>query len=269
MMIPEIITQSPCRYCNIMGMNVLIIEDEKHNADRLIRLLHSCHENIIVHGPLSSVAEIRSFFQNDVNIDLIFSDIRLTDGLSFDAFIDIPDTIPVIFTTAYDEYALKAFNYNGIAYLLKPIDKEELAQAVRKSKKLFSPAAKEISEIFRMLHDRDKAYRQRFLVVEKDGYTTVPVSEISYISTDSGVVRLFTKKGKQYPLDMTLDDIEAQLDPMCFFRATRQQIVNITSVKRISNWFNRKIKIIILEYPDTEIVVGKEKVTRFKQWLDR
>lgn len=251
-------------------MNVLIIEDEKHNADRLIRLLHSCDHSITTYKPLTSVAEIRSFFQKDVKVDLIISDIRLTDGLSFDALKNIPENIPVIFTTSYDEYALKAFNYNGIAYLLKPIEQVELAEAIEKSKRLYAPSAnKEIAEIYRLLHSKSEAYRQRFLVVEKDGYIAIPVSEISYISTESGVVRLFTKNRKKYTVDMTLDDIDTQLDPIHFFRATRQHIINLSSVHRISNWFNRKIKIVVSEYPDTEIIVGKEKVTRFKQWLDR
>ena len=130
-------------------------------------------------------------------------------------------------------------------------------------------ATKEIAEIYRLLRGKPEVYRQRFLVVEKDGYFTVPVSEISYISAESRLARLYLKDKKQYHIDMALDDIDAQLDPLQFFRATRQQIVNISSVKRISNWFNRKIKIILTEYPDAEVVVGKDKVTRLKQWLDR
>lgn len=251
-------------------MNILVIEDEKHNADRLIRLLRSYNDTVYVHGPLASVREIQNFFQKEHNIDLILSDIRLTDGLSFDALKDIPDNIPVIFTTAYDEYALKAFNFNGIAYLLKPIDKDELTEAIEKSRRLFAASAtKEITEIYRLLQGKNDAYRQRFLVTERDGFVSVPVSDISYISTESGISRLFLKNRRQYTVDMSLDDIDSQLDPMQFFRATRQQIVNITSVKRIANWFNRRIKIILADYPDVEIVVGKEKVTRLKQWLDR
>lgn len=251
-------------------MNVLIIEDEKHNADRLTRLLNSNFGDMTVHGPLTSIAAIRRFFNAPEKVDLILADIRLSDGLSFDALKDIPGDIPVIFTTAYDEYALKAFHYNGIAYLLKPIDKEELIEAVEKSRRMIAPSAtKEIAEIYRLLQGKSEVYRQRFLVTEKDGYITVPVSEISYISAESGLARLYLKNKKQYHIDMTLDDIDTQLDPMLFFRATRQQIVNISSVRRISNWFNRKIKIILTEHPDAEIVVGKDKVTRLKQWLDR
>ena len=130
-------------------------------------------------------------------------------------------------------------------------------------------ATKEIAEIYRLLQGKPEVYRQRFLVAEKDGYITVPVSEISYISTESGLACLYLKNKRQYHIDMSLEDIDTQLDPLQFFRATRQQIVNISSVQRISNWFNRKIKIILSEYPDAEIVVGKDKVARLKQWLDR
>lgn len=177
----------------------------------------------------------------------------------------------MIFTTAYDEYALKAFNYNGIAYLLKPIEKDELVEAVEKSRRMFTPssATREIAEIYRLLQNKSAAYRQRFLIADRDGYITVPVSEVSCISAESGIARLFMKDKKQYTVEMSLDDIDAQLDPAQFFRATRQQIVNISSVRRVSNWFNRRIKIIVAEYPDIEIVVGREKVARLKQWLDR
>lgn len=251
-------------------MNVLVIEDERHNADRLTRLLNGSFDDITVYGPLPSIAEIRRFFNEPEKIDLILADIRLSDGLSFDALKDIPGDIPVIFTTAYDEYALKAFHYNGIAYLLKPIDKDELIEAVEKSRRMFAPSAtKEIAEIYRLLQGKSEVYRQRFLVAEKDGYITVPVSEISYIIAESGLAHLHLKNKKRYHIDMPLDDIGMQLDPMHFFRATRQLIVNISSVQRISNWFNRKIKIILTEYPDVEIVVGKDKVARLKQWLDR
>lgn len=251
-------------------MNILIIEDERHNADRLTRLLKSSFNDLTVYGPLPSIADIRRFFNEPEKIDLILADIRLSDGLSFDALKDIPGDIPVIFTTAYDEYAIKAFHYNGIAYLLKPIDKEEQVEAVEKSRRLMAPSTtKEIAEIYRLLQGKPELYRQRFLVAEKDGYITVPVSEISYNSAESGLARLYLRNGKHYHIDMALDDIDTQLDPMQFFRATRQQIVNISSVQRISNWFNRKIKIILTEYPDAEIVVGKDKVTRLKQWLDR
>jgi len=131
------------------------------------------------------------------------------------------------------------------------------------------PATREIADIYRLLQNQAEVYRQRFLIADHDGYITVPVSEVSYICADSGMARLFMKDKKQYTIEMSLDDIDSQLNPMQFFRATRQQIVNITSVRRVSNWFNRRIKIIVSEYPDIEVVVGREKVVRLKQWLDR
>lgn len=175
-------------------MNILVIEDEKHNADRMIRLLNGYDWNCRVFGPLGSVMEVREFFQGEDKVDLILSDIRLTDGLSFDALSDVPGDIPVIFTTAYDEYALRAFNYNGIAYLLKPIEKDELAEAIEKVRRMSSSSAsKEIAEIYRLLQGNSVAYRQRFLIPDRDGYITVPVSQVSYVSTESGVTRLFLK----------------------------------------------------------------------------
>lgn len=131
------------------------------------------------------------------------------------------------------------------------------------------PQLKEIAEISRrVVQVAPFSYRRQFLVNERDGYIVVPVGDISYISTEAGVVSLYLKSRKQHPVYMSLDDIENQLDPMLFFRATRQHIINVSSVLRISKWFNRKLKVILSEYPDTDIVVCKEKATRLKQWLD-
>lgn len=252
-------------------MNILIIEDERHSADRLVRILRNLYGDVTVFGPLASVAETRNFFSGNKDIDLILSDIRLTDGLSFDAFDEAPDSVPVIFTTAYDEYAIKAFDYNGIAYILKPVEPEELEKAVEKSRRMLGSKSggKELSEIYRILTQSPGNFRQRFLVAEKDGYSYVNVVNVACIAADEGLTRLCLTDKRMITVDLSLDEIEAQLDPSDFFRATRRHIVNIRSVRRISNWFNRKIKIIVEEFPNMEIVVGKEKATRLKLWLDR
>ncbi len=130
------------------------------------------------------------------------------------------------------------------------------------------PRTKEMTKIVRLLQLSPIRYRKQFLVNEKDGYIIVPVAEISYISTEAGIVCLYLKSRKQYMVDRSLEEIERQLDPMMFFRATRQHIVSVSSILRISKWFNRKLKVILTEYPETEIIVSKEKVTRLKQWLD-
>lgn len=251
-------------------MNILIIEDEKHNADRLVRLLKSIDGEAVVYGPLATVSEVVSFFSENRDVDLILSDIRLADGLCFDALDTAPASVPVIFTTAYDEYAITAFNFNGIAYILKPVDKDELSRAIEKSRRMsVHTGGSELSEIYRMLQKSSTPFRQRFLVVDKDGYMAVGVDKVRYISTDTGVVKIYLADNRRYTVEMSLDEIEQQLNPSNFFRATRQHIVNINAVQRISNWFNRKIKIKIKGYPDADIVVGKEKITRLKQWLDR
>lgn len=248
-------------------MNILVIENERTCADRLIWMLNDCYHDVNIFGPLASIAEIRCFFQEEVTIDIILSDIKLDDGLSFDALVDIPNNTPVIFITTHDEYAIKAFNYNGIAYLLKPIKRDELTMSIDKYQRMIS-YIKEMAGIYKQVHNKE-IYRQRFLVVEKDGYISIPASEVSYISSELGIVHLFLKNNKRYMIDMSLEKIYSQLDPSCFFRATRQHIVNISSVARLTNWFNRKMKIILSEYPKTEIVISKEKVTRIKKWLDQ
>lgn len=248
-------------------MKILVIENDKNSADQLIQMLNDCYDEVSIYGPLSNIAEIRCFFQEEVTIDVILSDIKLDDGLSFDALEDIPNSIPVIFTTSYDEYAIKAFDYNGISYLLKPIKRDELMMSIDKYKRMLS-YIKEMAGIYHQVHNKE-IYRQRFLVAEKDGYISIPASEVSYISTELGIVHIFLKNNKKYIIDMSLEEISSQLDPAQFFRVTRQHIVNITSVDRLTNWFNRKIKMILSEYPHTEIVISKEKVTRIKKWLDQ
>ncbi len=248
-------------------MKILVIENDKNSADQLIQMLNDCYDEVSIYGPLSNIAEIRCFFQEEVTIDIILSDIKLDDGLSFDALVDMPNNTSVIFTTTHDEYAIKAFNYNCIAYLLKPIKRDELMISIDKYKRMLS-YIKEMAGIYHQVHNKE-IYRQRFLVVEKDGYISIPASEVSYISSELGIVHLFLKNNKRYMIDMSLEEIYSQLDPSCFFRATRQHIVNISSVARLTNWFNRKMKIILSEYPKTEIVISKEKVTRIKKWLDQ
>lgn len=154
--------------------------------------------------------------------------------------------------------------------LLSQVGRAEVAEAIKKSRRIFAPSSTEdIAEIYRILQGRAKSYRRQFLVNEKDGYIIVPVADISYISSEAGMARLYLKSRKQYNVDLSLDYIESQLDPMLFFRATRRHIVNITSIQRITKWFNRKVKIQLSEYSETEIIISKEKVSLLRQWLDR
>ncbi|MBQ3313551.1 MAG: response regulator transcription factor [Prevotella sp.] len=262
-------------------MRILIIEDEQSNADRLKRMLEGEHE---MAGVCASNAEVRAFFADEAHadIDLILSDIQLGDGLSFESLKTVPTAIPVIFTTAYDQYAVQAFQFNSIDYLLKPIDSEELHAALEKvqsslqAKRASSSAmvngtstTDAIAQILASMNSGTIRYRERFLIPHKaDEFLIVPVSEVSHITIRDGVVRLCTLNGKTHTLNMTLEEAESQLDPQRFMRVNRQFIVNAAAVSKLSTYFLGKMRIHVAAFQDTEIIVSKDKVASVKRWLD-
>lgn len=253
-------------------MNILIIEDEQISALRLKRLLEGINDSYTVAAMVASNAEAKSFFasQHPV-IDLILSDIQLGDGLSFDALRCAPAGVPVIFTTAYDQYAIQAFKFNSLDYLLKPIDETELRTALQKVQTVNTTATSTdaITQLLDVLGKGSIRYRERFLIPHKaDEYLIIPASEVSHFVIQDGVVRLCTLSGVRHQLGMTLDEIESQLDPQRFMRVNRQYIVNAAAVDKLSAWFQGKLRIYLKGYPDEEIVVSKDKVSSVKRWLD-
>ena len=258
-------------------MKILIIEDEQSNADRLKRMIEGEHEIV---GVCASNAEVKAFFDNarHTEIDLILSDIQLGDGLSFESLKTVPTAIPVIFTTAYDQYAVQAFQFNSIDYLLKPIDSEELHDALAKVNKSLSSSPSPltsfsstdaIAQLLASVKSQTIRYRERFLIPHRaDEYLIVPVSDVSHITIRDGVVRLCTLDGKTHTLNMTLEEVESQLDPLRFMRVNRQFIVNAVAVSKLSTHFLGKMRIHVTAFPDTEIIVSKDKVATVKRWLD-
>ena len=253
-------------------MRILIIEDEQSNADRLKRMLEGEHEIV---GVCASNAEVKAFFgdASHTDVDLILSDIQLGDGLSFESLKTVPTAIPVIFTTAYDHYAVQAFQFNSIDYLLKPIDGEELHAALEKvhgSQFIgHSSTTDAISQILASVKSQTIRYRERFLIPHRaDEYLIVPASDVSHITIRDGVVRLCTLQGNTHPLAMTLEEAESQLDPQRFMRVNRQFIVSATAVSKLSTYFLGKMRIHVTAFPDTEIIVSKDKVATVKRWLD-
>ena len=276
-------------------MRILIIEDEQSSADRLRRMLEgepmeqreqsdACissaesqqrktegqHEIV---GVCASNAEVRAFFADGqhVEVNLILSDIQLGDGLSFESLKTAPSAIPVIFTTAFDHYAVQAFQFNSIDYLLKPIDSEELHAALAKVKPVInSPSTTDaIAQLLASVKCQTIRYRERFLIPHRaDEYLIVPVSDVSHITIRDGVVRLFTLDGKSHALNMTLEEAESQLDPQRFMRVNRQFIVSATAVSKLSTYFLGKMRIHVAAFPTVEIIVSKDKVATVKRWLD-
>ena len=256
-------------------MRILIIEDEPSSADRLRRMLESEHKIV---GVCASNAEVREFFADEVDVDLILSDIQLGDGLSFESLKSVPEAIPVIFTTAYDHYAVQAFRFNSIDYLLKPIDSEELHAALEKVNKSLTPhptpltsitSTNTIAQLLESVKSQTIRYRERFLIPHRaDEFLIIPVSDVSHITIRDGVVRLCTLAGRHHSLNMTLEEIENQLDPQRFMRVNRQFIISAADVQKLSTYFLGKMRIHMTAAPDEEIIVSKEKVATVKRWLD-
>lgn len=251
-------------------MKILILEDEQRNAMRLIRLLNDIDTTFIIEGPLTNIKEAVDFFQSGKTTDLILADIRLTDGLSFEALKYAPATVPIIFTTAYDEYAVQAFKFNSFDYLLKPLDADELEAAIDKATKAGKNYADEnLRQLFDSLQKNQFRYRERFLLPYRDGYKTVRVSDINHIETENKTVYLRLNNGTSEVVNMSMDELEQQLNPDCFFRANRQYIINIEYVLFLSNYFGGKLIVRLKGYPNTKITVSKEKAQRLKEWIDR
>ena len=258
-------------------MRVLIIEDEQSSADRLQRMLEGEHEIV---GVCASNAEVKAFFADaHIDVDLILSDIQLGDGLSFESLRTVPTAIPVIFTTAYDQYAVQAFRFNSLDYLLKPIDADELHAALEIVSKTLnshlSPFTSHLSttdaiaQLLESVKSQSIRYRERFLIPHcADEFLIIPVSEVSHITIRDGVVRLCTLQGKHHSLNMTLEEAEAQLDPQRFMRVNRQFIISAAAVQKLSTYFLGKMRIHMTAAPDEEIIVSKDKVATVKRWLD-
>lgn len=252
-------------------MRLLIIEDEIHNANRLQLMLKELDPEITIVGILESVADSIEWFDQHEAPDLILMDVRLADGLCFEIFSARTITAPVIFTTAYDEYAIRAFKVNSIDYLLKPIHKTELAAALTKYQQILDiiQPDPDISNLVDIIKKQGIAYRSRFLVQVNDGYKTLVVKDIDYIYSEFKITHLVLQNNVVQPVSYTMDELEEQLDPEVFFRANRQHIISINSIKGIHNFFNGKLKVTLLKHPAAEILISREKAAAFKQWLDR
>ena len=250
-----------------MIKNILIIEDEKPNADRLKRLISAVKPDANIVAVLESVCESVDWLLTNECPDVIMMDVRLADGLSFEIFEKVKPKCPVIFTTAYDEYAVRAFKVNGVDYLLKPVEQDELEHAFKMAEERQQNNST-ISLESLLTHINKKEYRSRFLLPYRDGYKTVLVSDIEYLHSELKITKARLLGGSEEALSQTLEELEQQLDPKLFFRANRQFIVHIDAIKHIHNYFNGKLKIELRKSPDVEIIVSREKAVVLKGWMD-
>lgn len=251
-------------------MSVLIIEDEKPAARRLSRMLAEL--GIEVETMLHSVEESINWFQKNKHPELIFLDIQLSDGLSFEIFEEVEVKSAIIFTTAYDEYALKAFKLNSIDYLLKPIDEDELKVAVEKFKEnqpKQSDIQVNIDDIRKLLiNPVDRKFKKRFTIKVGQHIKIIHVDEIECFYSENKSTYIHTNSNRNYLIDHSLEHWQEQLDPEQFFRVNRTYIIHINAIKDIISYTNSRLKLVLHSYNETEIIVSRERVKEFKNWID-
>ena len=251
-------------------MQYLIIEDEQHNAELLKSMVAKYDNTIDLLAILPSIQDSVEWLKTHPHPDVIFMDIRLADGLSFEIYDHISITCPVIFTTAYDEYALQAFKVYGTAYLLKPIVLEELEEALEKIHEIRTVTSiEDVQGIMAMLRTQQKTYKTRFLLHYRETYKVILVEDIDYVFLENKLVYFKLLDRTTILVPYTLDELEEQLDPQFFFRVNRQFILHISSIESIHKYFNEKAKLILKRDPNTEVIVSRIKMPQFKLWLDR
>jgi DNA-binding LytR/AlgR family response regulator len=252
-------------------MKVLIVEDEPLSAEHLIRTLNKVDKNIQVIKTLDSISNTVKFLSQEFELDLIFLDIHIADGNSFEIFSKINIDVPIIFTTAFNEYAIKAFKLNSIDYLLKPIGFDDLNNAIAKYHKLKSSNQKTFhtEKIENAISILTKNYKSRFLVKLGETISSIKIEDISFFIAEDGITLLVNNDGKRYPVDYSMDALEALISPDSFFRINRKVLVNINKIQQVHTYFNSRLKLAIKNLQEEESIVSRERVNDFKLWLDR
>jgi DNA-binding LytR/AlgR family response regulator len=254
-------------------MKALIIEDEPHARTELKRLLKKLVPTWTIVAELDSVADACSFLANAPTFDIVFADIQLSDGLSFDIFSQIPINQPVIFTTAYNEFAIKAFEMNSIDYLLKPIEELQLTKAIQKLEKVrvgYSATALAITaDKLKELLGNKKEYKTRFLIKMGDQYKYITTDEIAYIDAVDNAVYAITQSQQKLLLDYKMEELEKLLDPALFFRINRGCIVRFSAIQKIHKYFNSRLSLDLAPMVSEPVLVSRLRVEDFLKWMDQ
>lgn len=252
-------------------MKVVIVEDEIAASENLAYLINAIDSNIEILTVLDSVKSSVDYFSKGTEAELVFMDIHLADGISFEIFDQVTLDIPVIFTTAYDQYAIKAFKVNSIDYLLKPINEEELSESIDKFKSKLNEGQSsnnQLEGLMQLLSIKNKSYKTTYLVHHRDELLPVKTEDLAYFYIDTGVVKGVTFTNKSYSIDKKLEDIERELNPELFHRINRQFIVNRSAVANVKFYFNGKLILNVNPSFSERIVISKAKASEVKQWLN-
>jgi len=250
-------------------MNILIIEDEPRAANRLERMILQIEPSFMIIGKPESIEESITALNANDDIQLIFSDIELGDGTSFEIFEQFQTDIPIIFTTAYNQYAIEAFKLNGVGYLLKPIDADELRNAIDKFKRTQGNQSKnDFASLTKVIETlTPKSYKNRFLIKVGTKLKSIKTDEIAaFYSMEKGTY-LLTKDKRNYAMDLSLDHLMDSLDPEKFFKISRKHIVELDAIDEIHVFSNSRLKLDIKGLENQEVIVAREKVKEFKGWL--
>ena len=250
-------------------LKILIIEDEEPAAKRLFKMIREIDDTAELLGTIETVVAGIEWLSSNKTPDLIFSDIQLSDGTSFEIFKEVEPVCPVIFTTAYDQYAIDAFKVNSIDYILKPLKKDNLQAAISKYNKLKSPAPSfDINKLMEAYSNKPQAYKNRFVVKYGEHIKTINTEEIAYFYTEDKTNFLCTLEGRRYVVDFNLDQLEHVLDPVRFFRINRQFIISISSIAEMFSYTKGRVLIKLKPPTKHETVVSTERSASFKTWLD-
>ncbi|MDX1364141.1 MAG: LytTR family DNA-binding domain-containing protein [Arenibacter latericius] len=253
-------------------MKVVIVEDEVAASENLAFMLKNIDNSIEILSVLDSVKASIAYFSKNHEAELIFMDIHLADGLSFEIFDSVKIEIPIVFTTAYDQYALQAFKVNSIDYLLKPIDEDELAESLEqyngqfKDKGLYTD---QVEGLLNLINTKKTTYKSMYLVHHRDQLVPVKTENIAYLYIETGIVKAVTIENQTFIMEQNLEDMENDLDPSIFFRINRQYIVKKDAIESIKQYFNGKL-IVSVNPPSSErIVVSRAKAPEFKNWMNQ
>jgi Response regulator of the LytR/AlgR family len=249
-------------------MKAIIIEDEVVAAQNLQRLIEQIEPEAEIMAVLESVEESIAWFLSYPSPDLVFMDIHLSDGSSFSIFDKVIIDFPVIFTTAYDQYALNAFKVNGIDYLLKPIDNDELKRAIAKYKSFTGKGIDNdmVAKLLSAMKTKTGEYKSRFLIPHKDKFLSLNVEDIAFIYAENKTGKIVSLKGNEYKISRSLEELFKQLDPTLFFRANRQFIISRNAVQDIYTWFDSKLALTLNVEPPEKIIISRARVQDFKDW---
>lgn len=251
-------------------MTILIIEDETLAAEKLKNMLLQIDPAFRIAAVCRSIESSVEWLSKNNTPDLIFSDIQLLDGLSFEIFQQAKTIAPVIFTTAYDEYAIRAFEVNSIDYLLKPLQEDKLAAALKKLEtRVPAKASVSYEEVIKALRASQPEYKSRFMVRIGQRIVALPVEKIAYFFAESKLTYIVTEDDRRYPIDIPLDEIDEQVNPKIFFKINRQYLISFGAIAEIHPYFKGRIKLKLTPDQKEEIIVSSEKSPEFKKWLDQ